>query len=247
MKNVLVNKKAGIIVHALFIGALTAIAAQPTTAHAQASSIAANAPVYCDGDSWRILQTEFLKTGAITVKTMQAVRGSNTRFEHTLEGETAKVGARIEMRNPAGNRVQLGDVKYTPDTHAYQFPLAVGKSWAVDYSYLDDTATANATGGYKAPAIATRRQGTATVLALEKVTTPAGTFDAYRIEQKGTITQPSTQGGASPTFDSQYYETNWYAPAAKASVKYEYRHTSPRRVPTVRSSELANATVTRCE
>ena len=117
----------------------------------------------------------------------------------------------------------------------------------MDYSFLDDAANANLTGGYKAPAIQSRRAGTATVDAYEKVTTPAGTFDAYRIVQHGTLTQPSTQIGPSPTFDSQYRETNWYAPAAKLSVKYEYQHTTPRRTPIVRSSELAQANVTRCE
>lgn len=216
-------------------------------AQTNANTEAAKAPVYCEGDSWRVLQTEFMKTGAFNVKVAQTSKGGNTTFNHTLEGETAKTGSRVEVRNATGNRVQLGDVKYTPITQAYQFPLGVGNTWAVDYSYLDDAANTNPTGGYKAPTVQSRRQGIATVVAYEKVTTPAGTFDAYRIEQKGTLTQPSTMGGTSPTFDSQYFETNWYAPAAKLSVKYEYRHTSPRRVPIVRSSELAQASVSRCE
>jgi hypothetical protein len=237
------------IAEALIIGAFIALAGQHSSAHAQASTgnESAKAPVYCEGDSWRILQTEFMKTGAFNVKVAQTTRGGNASFNHTLEGETAKVGARVEVRNAAGNRVQLGDVKYTPDSQAYQFPLTVGKSWAVDYSFLDEAAAANATGGFKPPTIQSRRQGTATVTAYEKITTPAGTFDAYRIVQQGTLTQPSTQGGTSPTFDSQYRETNWYAPAAKLSVKYEYQHSTPRRTPIVRSSELASATVSRCE
>lgn len=233
----------------LIVCAIIALTTHQNSAHAQSpsSADAAKAPVYCDSDSWRVLQTEFMKTGAFNVKVAQVMRGGNTTFNHTLEGETARVGTRIEVRNPTGNRVQLGDVRYTPDTQAYQFPLTVGKTWAVDYSFLDDTANANPTGGFKPTAIPSRRVGNATIVAIEKITTPAGTFDAYRIVQQGTLTQPSTQGGNSPTFDSQYYETNWYAPAAKASIKYEYRHTSPRRVPTVRSSELAQANVTRCD
>jgi hypothetical protein len=238
-----------VITEALIIGISIALAAQHNSAHAQAgaSAEAVKAPVYCDGDSWRILQTEFMKTGAFNVKVAHTARGGNTSFNHTLEGETAKVGARLEVRNAAGNRIQLGDVKYTPDSQAYQFPLTVGKSWAVDYSFLDDAASAYPSGGYKPPTIQSRRHGTATVVAYEKITTPAGTFDAYRIVQQGTLTQPSTQGGTSPTFDSQYRETNWYAPAAKLSIKYEYQHSTPRRTLIVRSSELALATVTRCE
>ncbi len=234
------------IAHALTIGPFIALAALQPSAHAQANTAAAKAPVYCEGDSWRIAQTEFMKTGLLHVKVAQTVRGGNTSFDHTLEGETARVGARIEVRNAAGNRVQLGDVRYAPDNQAYQFPLTVGKSWAVDSSFTTEASTANPTGGYKTPVPPSHRKGTATVVTIEKVTTPAGVFDAYRIEQKGTLTQPSTQGSA-PTFDSQYFETNWYAPAAKAYIKYEYRHDTPRRTPTVRSSELVNATVKNCE
>ena len=95
-----------VLAQALTIGALLALAAQHNTAHAQtnAGAEAAKAPVYCDGDSWRILQTEFLKTGALNVKVAQTMRGGNTRFNHALEGETARVGTRVEVRNAAGNR-----------------------------------------------------------------------------------------------------------------------------------------------
>jgi hypothetical protein len=106
------------IAEALITGVFIAFAAYQNSAQAQVitGSDAAKAPVYCEGDSWRILQTEFMKTGAFNVKVAQTTRGGSTSFNHTLEGETAKVGARIEVRNAAGNRVQLGDVKYTPDS-----------------------------------------------------------------------------------------------------------------------------------
>lgn len=219
-----------------------------TYAHSQTSTSTskANAPIYCEGDQWRYQQTEHMKQGLVHVRLSKTARGGLSEFTHTLEGETATVGARTEVRNATGNRTQLGEMKYAPDSQAYQFPLQVGKTWEVDYSFTSDTSPTTASGGFKAEVIPNRRQGTATVTALEKVSTPAGSFEAYRIEQSGRLTQPSTGGG---TFSAQYHEVNWYAPATKSFVKYDYQHEAqlPKRTRIVRSSILVHAQVKTCE
>jgi len=59
------------------------------------------------------------------------------------------------------------------------------------------------------------------VVAYERVTVPAGEFAAYKLEAK------SHMGGKSPKgslIDAESFTTYWYAPAARAVVKWVQRH-----------------------
>jgi len=59
------------------------------------------------------------------------------------------------------------------------------------------------------------------VVAYERVTVPAGEFAAYKLEAK------SHMGGKSPRgslIDAESFTTYWYAPAARAVVKWVQRH-----------------------
>lgn len=86
-----------------------------------------------------------------------------------------------------------------------RFPLEVGKTWRYASNWV-----------FKPKG----SQGTlltdVTVLAHEKVTVPAGTFDAFKLVAKGSL------GGTSPInsiYAGEIVTTYWYAPSARAIVK----------------------------
>lgn len=115
--------------------------------------------------------------------------------------------------NPIGTLVN-GWVAVTakPDTGLFSWPLWVGKSWGTTYSYADRLA-----GIAWPPA-----QSSARVAALEAITVPAGTFQAFRIEFEGGIGSEAgntMQLAGPPGFNTR--ETHWYAPAAKLIVRSE--------------------------
>ena len=94
------------------------------------------------------------------------------------------------------------------DRRNLSFPLEVGKSWTYsNYAEFKDM------GG------ATRMDAGVTVAGYEKVTVPAGQFDAFKIEAKGKLGQQGAAGAGAMDFT----ETSWYAPSARAIVKQVYR------------------------
>ena len=88
---------------------------------------------------------------------------------------------------------------------ALNFPLEVGKRWRYASDWVFKAKGANGSSIVDV-----------TVLSHEKVTVPAGEFDAFKLEAKGRL------GGVSP-INSQYAAetttTYWYAPAARTIVK----------------------------
>jgi len=88
---------------------------------------------------------------------------------------------------------------------ALEFPLEVGKRW----QYVSDWV-------FKPKGSKGRAIVNVTVLGYEKITIPAGEFDAFKLASKESLS------GTSP-INSQYAgettRTYWYAPAARAVVK----------------------------
>jgi hypothetical protein len=85
------------------------------------------------------------------------------------------------------------------------FPLTVGKRWQfkTDWEFKPK----NSRGTYTAKV---------EVVAYEKVTVPAGEFDAFRLTSREAL------GGTSPIgtrYEGETTRTYWYAPAARAIVK----------------------------
>ena len=98
------------------------------------------------------------------------------------------------------------------DDRLLSFPLEVGKQW----SYVDDYDLNDMTLG----TLQGRGERSVVVLAYEKVRVPAGEFDAFRLEAKGTWVSP--QAPIAPGAD---YVTYWYAPAVRSIVKKEHQST----------------------
>lgn len=88
--------------------------------------------------------------------------------------------------------------EYQPHAGSLNFPLRVGKSWTTAFSYR------------RAPRLYFTATNSVSVVAYEKVTVPAGTFWAYRLEAL------VTRAGRNPI-----HETYWYAPAVQRIIKSE--------------------------
>jgi hypothetical protein len=102
------------------------------------------------------------------------------------------------------NQTNNGTWRYTPnDGTGIMLPLAVGKTWSFKSTDLNSTAN-----------VSWRRSGTSRVLAQERVTTGAGTFDTYKIE-----TTVQEQNANDPTRIIQLVQQTWYAPAINHWVK----------------------------
>ncbi len=104
----------------------------------------------------------------------------------------------------AWNVISNGRWRFRPsDGDGIPQPLAVGKTWSFRGDALDSQSHH-----------ARRRLLTAKVVAQEKLTTKAGTFDTYRIETTWT---------AHDTWDStvrfEYQQTTWFAPEINHWVK----------------------------
>lgn len=96
-------------------------------------------------------------------------------------------------------------MKLEPSQAFLKFPLEVGKKW--DGAWV----TSSLSNGTE-----TRVTGNGEVEAIETVTVPAGTFQAYRVKFQGsTHTRAITAGGRGGTL----LVTRWYVPSVKRWIK----------------------------
>ena len=102
------------------------------------------------------------------------------------------------------NLIESPTAVLTPPNAVLSFPLEIGKKWSYKFGY------ANKQNGSKG-----RLQVDATVVAFEKVKVPAGEFDTFKIEYKG-FWNNDTRG-----WNGAIRNMGWYAPAARAFVKFE--------------------------
>jgi hypothetical protein len=92
-----------------------------------------------------------------------------------------------------------------PAAQLLNFPLEVGKAWDIKYALQSPS-------GAKS-----RIELSNKVLSHEKVTTPAGEFDAYKIENSGWVNGVSWVGAF------KIVQTVWYAPAVNRMVRAEFK------------------------
>lgn len=143
-----------------------------------------------------------------------------TNFAQTVSLEVTAVSPeRIHTRSsPAGiveiwdrdwNQLAQGGTEYQPRYPSLQFPLEPGKQWggAVQWRAISGIMS---------------HKVTLQVAGWERVTVPAGTFDAVRITRRGSFVESQS---------INYYAANghisdeiWYAPAVGQIVKKEIMH-----------------------
>lgn len=113
--------------------------------------------------------------------------------------------------------------RYDPPIVGVKFPLTVGESWKS--SYLAEGATNKSKVDIEFK-----------VVAREKVKTPAGEFEAFRIESDGWINGVSWSGAI------RMAQVQWFAPAVGRVVRSEYKDYRGSRLWTDTVSELKSFT-----
>lgn len=145
----------------------------------------------------------------------------------------SQIGVRITRPGTSNNGYQTFDHswnlmdsgvwRYAPnDGTGIRSPLAVGKTWSFKSTDLNNTA-----------GLSGKRSGTSKVVAQESVTTPAGTFETFKIETSFQI-----QNANDPTAKVQAVAQTWYAPAINHWVKRSFVSRSGGRVRDKNTVEL---------
>ena len=148
------------------------------------------------------------------------LRADRVRFEETVT-VTAVDGGQIRTSHVRTDRpapsegisgldwgtIRSGStgVQMDPPSKVLQHPLQVGSSWEATYQTIAPTGARS------------RFKMESTVAAREKLSTPAGEFDTFRIDSKGYLSGLSWQGGFG------VLQKVWYAPAIDRIVRLEYR------------------------
>ena len=157
------------------------------------------------GDRWtyrvtdllsKLTRTSTLETTAVTASRIETRRKAG-------DGATADQGV-IEAWDRDWNLLQAADVKFTPFYPTFRFPLEKDKSWSGSVSWSGSGVT-------------TQHDLKLRVAGWERVTVPAGTFDAIRVNVRGYIHTTTGSGFGQGTIK----DTMWYAPAIRQIVKHE--------------------------
>jgi hypothetical protein len=119
-----------------------------------------------------------------------------------------------EIRTPDLNVMKIIDIyneieEISPYRGTLSFPLWVGKKWSYSFS-----TTKRVKRGV--PGTVTE-DADVKVVSYEQVKVPAGTFWAFKIEEKR-----QTRGAKGPRGRLGYYITIWYSPEIKFTVKVEH-------------------------
>ena len=145
-----------------------------------------------------------------------------SEYSHEIEKlEDAKITVRRQNKNAEGAFTSGGRVIYsadmnyvsasatesvvTPDSRTLQWPLEVGKKYAVEYEWTNASNAQKGNFEYKA-----------TVESYEDITVPAGTFKAYKIAFKGFWNRRDSQYSGS----GRSNHILWYAPDVKRWVRW---------------------------
>ena len=153
------------------------------------------------GDQWKfavyysVPSTEPNRTWLITSVTATGIEG-------TEDGEPLKLTREL-------NVVESPRTKES-NPRSLVFPLAVGKRW----QYVTDWV-------FKPKGSKGRSAVEVVVMGYEKVTVPAGEFDAFKLTSAETLSGKSPIGSM---YAGQTTRTYWYAPAARAVVKIVSRN-----------------------
>ena len=133
-------------------------------------------------------------TNTVTDLTDTQIGISVTRAGNTSSG--------YQTYDRSWNLVKSGTHRYSPsDGTGIQAQLAAGKAWSIKSNDVN--------GGFTA-----KRSVTSKVIAMESVTTPAGTFDTFKIE-----TSIRLQNSNNATDKAQAVIQTWYAPTVDHWVK----------------------------
>ena len=163
------------------------------------------------GDLWRYQITDRL-TNLTEAVSIEVTSVTESRI-HTRSSRSSSVAASrstadgvIEVWDRDWNQLSTGNIVYIPFYPALQFPLEPGKQWPGAVQWYSGSGML-------------KHEVTTQVTGWERVTVPAGTFDALRMTVRGYISETGT---------INYYPQSgsissviWYAPAIGQIVKKE--------------------------
>jgi hypothetical protein len=182
---------------------ITLSLAFPYSAHSQQ----ANEPKYHEGDWWRIKTELEVKDPSRHEGCQDAYKEWHVKIDNAGRAHVYGVDGVKQME--ASCNLVLGWVFGISDRKSLRFPLSVSQTWTHSYE----------TGSSRRP---TKVKPEYKVLAWEKVQTPKGTFDAFKIT--GTANWITGRG------DDRYSNwTEYYSPKVKAIVLYEGDSTFAKR------------------
>jgi len=189
------------------------------------ADIQVEAPDVHVGDLWHFRTVDGFTNETTLEFTHRVVEVNDREIVVQLKNKNAK-GSELRYYNHEWNSVDSGDVKFYPFYPAYKFPMSVGGAWKQEYR---TTATnGKASTGYLS----------GKVVAFEKVTVPAGVFDAYKTEA-----DVETQGTDANANITKAHRVTWYAPAIKNYVRIEITTSSDGRVRSKNITELVESSL----
>jgi hypothetical protein len=169
-------------------------------AHAAELS-AAQAPTFAVGDSWTYSLTD-PRAPSRTFSFVQTIRAINGgAIDMTVSNNGGTMPASMDQN---GNLTSIGTKQYLPSDSKLKFPIAVGGNWTNNFTTRTGAGDATTTLNAK-------------VVGVETVQTAAGSFQAFRIEETGSVVAPNGK--------IQFTETDWYAPDAKRIIKFTFNGT----------------------
>lgn len=137
--------------------------------------------------------------------TITAVEGGRIRASHARSDKPGTALEAVYGLDWGTYRSGTSGLILDPPSRVVVHPLEVGKSWEADYQGTSPT------GGKLRIKMRSR------VTAQEKLSTPAGEFQAWRIESEGYLNGINFPGGWGMV------QKVWYAPAIDRIVRTEYR------------------------
>jgi len=133
---------------------------------------------------------------------------------------TIKEGAWLRYFTREWNPVDVGDIKFDPFRPEFKFPMSIGGTWNLNFGLTEHGRSFLSLFKGK-------------IVALEKVTVPAGTFDAYRIE-----IDAETRGTDANAHVSNSHIITWYSPEVQKYIRRESTTSSDGRVRNKNIDEL---------
>jgi hypothetical protein len=132
-------------------------------------------------------------------------------------------GSRPIVFDSSWNRVEGRGIRFKPHNGmGISSPLVVGKEWRTEYEARNVQTGA-----------AWKESAASMVVAQEAITTPAGTFDSFKIE-----TRTHEINAKDPAQFRDYEHVRWYAPQINHWVRWVAVTRSQRRLTQSRSEEL---------
>ena len=154
----------------------------------------APAPVYQDGDFWRFRAARKVYEASIK--------------DGKLQIYEPKPDQKVDADPDTAAQLKTMLAVEQEEKQFLQFPLSVGKSWSSSYQ-----AEQRGTGRL------INVPGHSSATGIEEITTPAGTFRAFKIERVETE-PPTSLGGRRPHIGARRTYTYYYSPQTRSIVKY---------------------------